>query len=709
MATRTARATLAALAAVTALPLSARPAQAPQVFGVDARLVAVPVFVTDEDGRPVLGLTAEDFEIEDQGRPAAVAGFLTVDVGDDADRSVPARALAAASRRQFLLLFDLTFSTPSGIGKAQQAALEILQRGFADGDLVAVASVGPGGVRIPIGFTSDRFQAAQAVANLGGAEGERLRDPLALAYDMGIPLAETSGSFGLLLQPSEKMGGKVDMAAALRDQLLQVARAERDAYRQRVTAYVSELQRLAQLLDALEGRKQVVLLSTGFDQTVLLGAQRAEQVESARAVTEGRIWEVQGDRHFGDSTARTALDAVYNALARSDTVIHTVDVGGLAAGPPGSLDEMGGESRGSGKETLAQVAGRSGGRFVRESNDLSAALREVVDASGTYYVLAFEPREGGKAGQLRKLRIKVKRPGTQVSHRAGYVLRDPKAVDPPPTLAMDAAETIAKGLSGGAIRLHAVAMPYRGAGGRLTLPVVLQVDGGTLLAAGGTRPMRLEIFGYAFDANGRVQDAIGLTPTLDLAQVGGAVRDKGVQVLTAFRVAEGPADLRFLVRDGAGGRSGSLRLRTEVPAFAPATLVLSAPLVMDDPRARVVIPTASQANANLEIPFRVGETAFTPDAAPVLRNGAPREICVLASGALPGSPTVRAALLRADGSSTPLDISPARVVADADSLRRVVATVTPRGVAPGEYRLRLTVPDVAGTDVHTEAAVQVLP
>jgi hypothetical protein len=70
---------------------------------------------------------------------------------------------------------------------------------------------------------------------------------------------------------------------------------------------------------------------------------------------------------------------------------------------------------------------------------------------------------------------------------------------------------------------------------------------------------------------------------------------------------------------------------------------------------------------------------------------------------------VRAALLRADGSSTPLDILPARVVADADSLRRVVATVTPRGVAPGEYRLRLTVPDVAGTDVHTEAAVQVLP
>jgi VWFA-related protein len=700
-------ASLLALAAFVAHPLAAQPPRAPQVFGVDARLVAVPVFVTDKDGRAVAGLTADDFEIEDQGRPAPVAGFLTVDAADETGRGAgAAQALAAASRRQFLLLFDLTFSTPNGVMKAQQAALDLLEKGLAAGDLVAVASVGPAGVRIPVGFTSDRFQAAHAVANLGGAEGLRLRDPLSLAYDLGIPLADISGSFGLLLQPKEK--GKIDIAAVLRDQLLQVARAERDAYRQRVTAYVLELQRLAQLLDTVEGRKQVVLLSTGFDQTVLLGADRAEQAESSRAVTEGRLWEVQGDRHFGDATARSGLDTVYNALARSDVVIHSVDLGGLSTGPMASLDEMGGESRGSGRETLAQVAGRSGGRFVRESNDLAAALREVVDASRVYYVLAFEPREGGKAGQLRKLRIKVKRTGMQVSHRAGYTLPDAKATTASaPSHVMDAAEIIAKGLSGGALRMQAVAMPYRGSGGRLTLPVVLQVDGASLLAVGGDKPLRLEVYGYAFDASGRVMDAIGLTPTLDLAQLGPSVREKGVQVLTAFRVYEGPADLRFLVRDAASMRSGSLRLRADVPPAAPAALALSPPLLMDDPRARVVIPTPSQANTNLEIPFRVGEAPFTPDAAPVLRIGAPREVCVLAAGTLADAPDLRAALVRADGTSTPLAASPPRVVADSDGYRRVVTTVKPTGVEPGEYRLRLTVAS-ASTDVHTEAPVQVV-
>ena len=698
--------TTAAFVVAAALPLVAQEPRTPHVFGVESRLVAVPVFVTDNEGRPVAGLAAADFEIDDQGRAAPVVGFLAVDARGPSEALAATTAVEAASRRQFLLLFDLTFSTPTGIIRAQNAALSLLQKGFAAGDLVAVATLGTGGVRIPIGFTPDRLQAAQAVANLGGTAGERIRDPLSLAYDLGIPLTDATGAWGLMLQANEKKGGKLDMAAELRDQLLQIARAERDEYRQRVTAYVSELQRLAQLLDTVEGRKQVILLSTGFDQTVLLGAQRAEQVESARAVTEGRLWEVQGDRHFGDSTARSALDAVYNALARSDVVVHTVDLGGLSVGPMVALDEMGREGRGSGRETLAQVAGRSGGRFVREANDLAEALREVVDASGLYYVLAFEPREGGKAGQLRRLRIKVKRPGVQVSHRAGYTLPDARAAAP--THQMDAAEIIAKGLSGGALRLHAVAMPYRGSAGP-TLPVVLQVDGPSLLAAGGNQPLQLQIYGYAFDASGRVQDAIGLTPTLDLAQLGAALRDRGVQVLTAFRVQEGPVDLRFLVRDVAGKRAGSLRLRTAMPALTPAALQLSPPLLMDDPRARVVIPSPSQVNANLEIPFRVGETPFTPDAAPVLRNGAGREVCVLASGSLGDSPSLRASLVRADGVDLPLTATAVRVVADADSIRRLVTTVTPKGAAPGEYRLRVTVQDAGGADVHTDALVQVVP
>lgn len=697
---------LVGLVVLAASASPAQPREVPPVFGVDVRLVAVPVFVTDKDGRAVPGLTAQDFEVEDGGRSVPVAGFLAVDAavapGTLPDATASPR-LIAASRRQFLLLFDQSFSNAAGILKARKAALELLEQWPQPGDLVAAAKFGPGGVEVMVGFTPDRAQVARAVATMGSAEGARLRDPLGLAYDLGFAPNDAPGKRGLEISGRE--GKDPDF---YRDMVLLLARSERTAYRQRVVSYVEELQRLAQLLDSVQGRKQVILLSGGFDQSLLTGAEGTEQADASRAVVEGRLWEVQGDRRFGDATARSTLDGLYDALARTDTVVHTVDVMGIVAG--GGLDETGSVPRGSGRGTLAEFAGRSGGRFVREGNDIAAGLREVMDASRYYYVLAFEPADTKKkAGELRKLKVKVKRPGLQVSHRAGYTLPDLKAV-PASTAQLQAAEAIAKGLSGGALRLSAVAVPYRSPQGAVSLPVVLEIEGESLLAGGGRQPLSLEIFGYALDATGRIQDAFGLTPTLDLEKLGPGIRKTGVQVLTAFRVEEGPVDLRFLVREPASGRTGSLRIASVVPSFRDGTSGLSQPLFMDDPRARLVIPTPSRANPDLQIPFRLADTAFTPQASPVLRNGEAREICLMAYGGAAGSTSsnVKAALIRDDGQAIPLEVEANRVVPDADRFRRIVVSMTPKGVPPGEYRLRLALLQPSGTEEsRSEVAVRV--
>jgi VWFA-related protein len=698
---------LAGFGALAASGSPAEPPPTPPVFGVDVRLVAVPVFVTDKDGRAVSGLTAQDFEIEDSGRSVPVSGFLAVDAAVPSatipDASGSPRLMAAA-RRQFLLLFDQSFSSGAGILKARKAALELLENGPQPGDLVAAARFGPAGVEVLIGFTPDRAQVARAVATMGSTEGARLRDPLGLAYDLGFTSKDPSGKSGL--QISEENSRDPDF---YRDMVLLQARSERSAYRQRVLGYVGELQHLAQLLDSVQGRKQVILLSGGFDQSVLTGAQGSEQAEASRAVVEGRLWEVQGDRRFGDAGARSTLDGLYEALARTDTVVHTVDVTGMLTA--GSMEETGSVPPGSGRGTLAELAGRSGGRFVREGNDIAAGLREVLDASRYYYVLAFEPTEARKKlGELRKLKVKVKRPGLQVSHRAGYTIPDAKAV-PAPAARLQSAEVIAKGISGGALRLRAVAVPYRSPQGQVSLPVVLEIEGESLVAGADRKTLPLEVYGYALDGEGRIQDALGLTPTLDLEKLGPAIGQKGVQVLTAFRVREGPADLRFLVREPASGRSGSLRIASVVPSFEDGTLVLSPPLFMDDPRARLVIPTPSRANRDLQIPFRLEDTAFTPQAAPILRNGEAREVCIMAYGGATGSnapSTVKATLMGDDGRAVPLEVGPARVVMDADRFRRLVVSLTPKDVSPGEYRLRLALLHSSGTEEsHSELAVRV--
>jgi hypothetical protein len=55
-------------------------------------------------------------------------------------------------------------------------------------------------------------------------------------------------------------------------------------------------------------------------------------------------------------------------------------------------------------------------------------------------------------------------------------------------------------------------VPYRGAGAEASLTVVLEIEGEGLLPAPGSDPLPLEIYGYAFDSQGHVVDAVGSRP-----------------------------------------------------------------------------------------------------------------------------------------------------------------------------------------------------
>jgi VWFA-related protein len=689
------------MAALAARPLAS---QEPPVFTTEVKVVAVTVFVTDKSGRAVAGLTAADFELEDQGKKVPLVAFLPVDASGAAPGGEAGPLMQASARRQFLFLFDLTFSTPTGIMRARDAAIRVVRESLSPADLAAVATFSQRGIQILVTFTPDRVQLERAITTLGVVETQAPpRDPLSIAYDLGLP------RFGPGIAPPPGD----DLTQHLIEMARMMARGDQIQYRQRVEGFLANLEQLVETLDAVHGRKQVILLSAGFDSSVVGGASGQETRDASEAVLSGRIWEVQTDRYFGDSAARNSLDKLFKAVAATDSVIHSVDVTGLSAGA--GVAEALPQPVGRGRDTLAQLALNTGGRFVADSNDLRTGLVGLLDASSHYYVLAFEPFDPkGKPDRLRRLKVRVRGGGLSVSHRRGYVIADPKRELSPASAALQAAEVIAKGLSGGAIALGAVAVPYRNAKGGLSLPVILQIDGRAL--AGGTKAKQLglEVFGYAFDAEGRVLDTVTLTPVVDLGAVRSVFEAKGIQVITSLAVPEGPVDLRFVVREKASRRAGSLRLQLEMPAFAGERIVLSPPLAMDDPRARLVVPAPSRALPALEIPFRLAEVPFTAEPLPTLANGSSHEICVMAWGGAARSGRapafeIAAQLLDAAGAARDMPIAGSpRVVPDADGIERYVLTLAPRDFPRGAYLLRVDFHDPAsGATGHSELAVRI--
>ena len=97
------------------------------------------------------GLTADDFEIYDGSSRRRITSFEVVDLKTPASRR-PARGprrsaagrrrrdLPAGARRHFLLLFDLSFSSPTSILKARLAARDFVLNSLHPTDLAAVAT-----------------------------------------------------------------------------------------------------------------------------------------------------------------------------------------------------------------------------------------------------------------------------------------------------------------------------------------------------------------------------------------------------------------------------------------------------------------------------------------------------------------------------------------------------------------------------------------
>ena len=670
--------------------------------------VQVPVNVVARDGEAVRGLTQDDFQILDEGEPQQITGFRVIDLDQIApdDRRVVETdyGIPPAARRHFLFLFDLSYSAPTSIAKAQQAARAFVLEQMHPTDLAAVGihSV-ESGPQLLITFTPDRAQLARAITTLGNPRLLRLatEDPLGFLIDTPGPSPELTSA----LDVGGVNAGITEMERSMSSYLQvigrEMAKSERNFARGQISRWAETLRQMARILSSVEGRKHLVLFSEGFDGRLLFGRQPdhfdEEMRQETALVERGQIAQVDSDQRFGNTQLQTQVHQMLREFKRANTVIHTVDISGLRAD---SREED--RVRVVGRDALFYLANDTGGRLHEDANDFGAELREVLESSTVTYLLSFQPSDPGDAGDHHRIRVRARAPkGAQLSHRMGYYTPRPYGDLHPMEKRLLASDLIAAAAERDDLTMHVLAAPFRAGPNQAYIPVIVEIDGGTLLEGHESPRLPVEIYAYITDDKSEMRDFFSRVVTLDLTGRQDTFANTGLKYYGSLELAPGDYLLRVLARNAITGATGVETVALHVPAFEDGEPTLLPPFFHEEPGAWFLVreQPADQYARTTVYPFTVNGEPYVPSAVPLLSESGSgeAEICLVGYNLGEGNLSLRATVLDADGERIEAGALSLRerTVTGIPGLDKLVAAFDPADLPAGDYTLRVTVTDPA--------------
>jgi VWFA-related protein len=697
-------------------------------------LIEVPVNVVDRDGNPVRGLTAADFELWDDGRPQPVDNLETIDLAtfrpSRAEAEKAALALPSSARRRFLLLFDFTFSNPNAVVRARTAARQFVLDGLHPTDLAAVATFSvEQGPRLLVTFTSDRAQLARAIETLGVVDLTKrgFQDPLRFFYES----PETLSADDLAADSS----GNFEISAALGEHLLSIIiereKAEKNYARNRVVSWSRAMAEFAKALGATAGRKNVVLFTEGFDGSLAFGRDASRNSEEGlldqQLMQRGQFWLVDQDNTFGSTAIQTQLKEMLEEFRRADTLLQVVDLGGLRTNTDtdGFQRNTTAQKVRDNVDALFYLANTTGGTLFEQGNDVGAKLVDLLDRSGVTYVLGFYPKDLENDGRFRKLRVRLRggaARGAKLSYRTGYYAPKPYGELHPlerSLLAAEALQTLAPRREIGLSMLSAV---FRSGEAKAYVPVVLEIDGKSLLDGQKSGTMGLEIYVYASTPSGEMRDFRTQVVGVDLERQRAAIEKKGIKYYAHLDLPAGEFQLRVMVRNSETGKVAVTSSSIVVPRQDELRAELLPPFFFDaggewlmlrertTPAAVGGEPAAAaDSDPALVYPFTVKGQPFVPAAMPRLEKGKKAEFCLVAYGFGKGKLELRGRVLGTDG--LPHEVGKVeleeRTATSYEGLDKLLASFDPGTLQAGEYRLELTLRHESGLERVSQLAFTV--
>ncbi len=666
------------MASLLAAALAAQPPQGGEaVFRTSTNLVLVTVFARDKQGRPVAGLTKDDFTLIENGKPQTISvfDFQKLERDEPARQGLIAREDATPpvppegrerfrDRRLLVLYFDWSSLPAADQVRAKEAAAKFVRDQMTPADLVSIVSFSSK-LNVDQDFTADkdlllewieRFQTG-VVSDLA-ADGDT--DP------------DTSA----------------DAAFAADDAEFNVFNTDRK---------LSALEDTARRLSAMPEKKALIYFSSGVSRT---GAQNESQ-----------------------------LRATVNAAVRANVSFYPIDVRGLTAEPPGGGADTAG-SGGTGifsgqtqtrqrdrsmqqQDTLTSLAADTGGKALLEDNDLTAGIRQAQADLQSYYVLGYYSTDERRDGQFRRVEVKLTRPGlgAKLDYRNGYYSEKEFKTFNSYDKEKQLEDALVLGDPVTDLRLALEVNWFRFGKDRYFVPVAVKIPGSAIPLAkkGSAETTQFDFIGQVRNAKGAVLATVRDAIRIQLRdQNAGRLASSNLVYDTGFTLPPGGYRIRMLVRENQTGQMGTFESAFTIPDLNAAA--------KDEPRLSSVVLSHQQvpisdavgtadkklAKKQKEHPLVHGGQKMLPSVTHVFRPG--QKLSVYAElydpskGPDASSPAVSAVVGLYRDRKLVAQSQPVRVnsIEASRGAAPILVEMPLQNVTAGEYSAQLTVIDEAG-------------
>ena len=568
------------------------------IVKITTNLIQVDVTVLDKKGNQVTDLKPEDFEIRENGKTQTISNFSYVAISPETkteaariklDTSasrvppVPLKLRPEQVRRTIVLVVDDLGLSAGSMTWVKEALKKFVDEQMQPDDLVAILRTGSSEGALQQ-FTSDKRLLFAAISkirwNIMGRGSIWLFEPIR-------PTTKD-----LINGVTDEFGNTTNSPGNERDKENDKKETQfrNDVF---TKGTLGALKYIVSGLNPLPGRKRVILFSDGISMNIQVEEQMKRLIDYA-------------------NRAGVVIDTIQAA-----GVVNTAFMGpendtrGLSMEQIDGLERAQSSSFQKGQEGLSYLAYETGGRPVKNTNNLAAGVARILNSENGYYLIAYEPPDDTfdpKLSRFNKLEIKVNRPDLSVRYRSGFFSVTDKDMTTTTPLRdqLRTALTSPFGAKDIGTRLISIFANDPQAGDYSRALLHIDTNGLELTTSpNGTKQLSLDIYAYVFGPDGAVVNqltknfAFNIRPDfVDRMNAKGIIFPMNVPI-----EKPGAYQLRMAVRDTKSGKIGSASQFIEIPNLKKEKLALSGIILQ------------SMAAAQLKAKSGANQGTDTPEAA----------------------------------------------------------------------------------------------